>query len=159
MKRCPECRRDYYDDTLIYCLDDGNSLLDGPGSASEAATVNIESKPSDEEPRTLDLPVGGNAHRTGDIERPIFRKRLFWIVSLTSALIVLCLGVLIVYKSYPKNVQPTISSVAVLPLDNLSVSPQCGFASTMEGNLLSEQDQWRKLQLVVDTARKVWAHA
>ena len=32
MKRCPECRRDYYDDSLIYCLDDGNSLLDGPAS-------------------------------------------------------------------------------------------------------------------------------
>ncbi|MEO7658145.1 MAG: hypothetical protein ABIV48_00905, partial [Pyrinomonadaceae bacterium] len=32
MKRCPECRRDYYDDTLLYCLDDGNALLDGPAS-------------------------------------------------------------------------------------------------------------------------------
>src|SRR4051794_5707019 len=31
MKRCPECRRDYYDETLLYCLDDGSSLLDGPG--------------------------------------------------------------------------------------------------------------------------------
>ena len=31
MKRCPECRRDYYDDTLLYCLDDGNALLDDPG--------------------------------------------------------------------------------------------------------------------------------
>jgi len=31
MKRCPECRRDYYDDTLLYCLDDGNSLIDGKG--------------------------------------------------------------------------------------------------------------------------------
>lgn len=31
MKRCPECRRDYYDDTLLYCLDDGKSLLEGPG--------------------------------------------------------------------------------------------------------------------------------
>ncbi len=31
MKRCPECRRDYYDDTLLYCLDDGNALLEGPG--------------------------------------------------------------------------------------------------------------------------------
>ncbi len=29
MKRCPECRRDYYDDTLLYCLDDGNALLKG----------------------------------------------------------------------------------------------------------------------------------
>jgi 5-methyltetrahydropteroyltriglutamate--homocysteine methyltransferase len=46
-----------------------------------------------------------------------------------------------------------------VPLENLALSPQCGFASTMEGNLLSEQDQWRKLQLVVDTARKVWKDA
>ncbi|MBA2379023.1 MAG: alpha/beta hydrolase [Blastocatellia bacterium] len=30
MKRCPECRRDYYDDTLLYCLDDGSLLLLGP---------------------------------------------------------------------------------------------------------------------------------
>jgi 5-methyltetrahydropteroyltriglutamate--homocysteine methyltransferase len=46
-----------------------------------------------------------------------------------------------------------------VPLENLSLSPQCGFASTMEGNLLSEDEQWRKLQLVVDTARKVWKDA
>ncbi len=46
-----------------------------------------------------------------------------------------------------------------VPLENLAVSPQCGFASTMEGNLLSEDDQWRKLQLVVDTARRVWPDA
>jgi methionine synthase II (cobalamin-independent) len=46
-----------------------------------------------------------------------------------------------------------------VPLDNLALSPQCGFASTMEGNLVSEDDQWRKLQLVVDTARKVWTDA
>ena len=43
-----------------------------------------------------------------------------------------------------------------VPLENLAVSPQCGFASTLEGNLVSEQDQWRKLKLVVDTARQVW---
>lgn len=44
----------------------------------------------------------------------------------------------------------------VLPLEQLAVSPQCGFASTMEGNLLTEEDQWSKLQLVVDIAREVW---
>ncbi|MDR7486490.1 MAG: methionine synthase [Armatimonadota bacterium] len=43
-----------------------------------------------------------------------------------------------------------------VPLDRLAVSPQCGFASTMEGNLLSEDDQWAKLRLVVETAREVW---
>lgn len=32
MKRCPECRRDYYDDSLFYCLDDGRALLEGPAA-------------------------------------------------------------------------------------------------------------------------------
>jgi 5-methyltetrahydropteroyltriglutamate--homocysteine methyltransferase len=44
----------------------------------------------------------------------------------------------------------------VLSLEQLALSPQCGFASTMEGNLLKESDQWAKLQLVVETAREVW---
>jgi 5-methyltetrahydropteroyltriglutamate--homocysteine methyltransferase len=43
-----------------------------------------------------------------------------------------------------------------VPLENLALSPQCGFASTMEGNLLTEEEQWQKLKLVVDTAKKVW---
>ena len=45
------------------------------------------------------------------------------------------------------------------PLEDLALSPQCGFASTMEGNLLTEDDQWRKLELVVETARRVWGEA
>jgi 5-methyltetrahydropteroyltriglutamate--homocysteine methyltransferase len=45
------------------------------------------------------------------------------------------------------------------PLENLSLSPQCGFASTIVGNRLTEDEQWRKMQLVVDVARKVWGHA
>jgi 5-methyltetrahydropteroyltriglutamate--homocysteine methyltransferase len=44
----------------------------------------------------------------------------------------------------------------VLPLEQLALSPQCGFASTMEGNELTEADQWAKLKLVVETAREVW---
>jgi 5-methyltetrahydropteroyltriglutamate--homocysteine methyltransferase len=44
-----------------------------------------------------------------------------------------------------------------VPLENLALSPQCGFASTAEGNLLTEDDQWKKLRLVVETARKVWS--
>ncbi|MGD1212425.1 MAG: methionine synthase [Candidatus Acidiferrales bacterium] len=42
------------------------------------------------------------------------------------------------------------------PLENLTLSPQCGFASTAEGNLLTEDEQWAKMRLVVDTARRVW---
>jgi methionine synthase II (cobalamin-independent) len=43
-----------------------------------------------------------------------------------------------------------------VPLENLCLSPQCGFASTHHGNLLTEDEQWRKLELVVQTAREVW---
>lgn len=43
------------------------------------------------------------------------------------------------------------------PLENLTLSPQCGFASTAEGNLLTEEEQWAKLKLVVEIARRVWS--
>ena len=43
-----------------------------------------------------------------------------------------------------------------LPLENLAISPQCGFASTAPGNMLTWDEQRRKLELVVDTAWKVW---
>jgi 5-methyltetrahydropteroyltriglutamate--homocysteine methyltransferase len=41
-------------------------------------------------------------------------------------------------------------------LDQLCLSPQCGFASTVEGNALTEDEQWAKLRLVVDVAARVW---
>ena len=42
------------------------------------------------------------------------------------------------------------------PLDQLCLSPQCGFASTEEGNLLAEEEQWAKLGRCVEVAREVW---
>lgn len=43
-----------------------------------------------------------------------------------------------------------------VPLEQLCLSPQCGFSSTHEGNKVSEADQWAKLKLVVETAKEVW---
>lgn len=43
-----------------------------------------------------------------------------------------------------------------VPLERLALSPQCGFASTMEGNRISYEDQRRKLELVASVARAVW---
>jgi 5-methyltetrahydropteroyltriglutamate--homocysteine methyltransferase len=43
-----------------------------------------------------------------------------------------------------------------IPLDQLCLSPQCGFSSTVEGNVLSAAEQAAKLRLVVETARDVW---
>lgn len=43
-----------------------------------------------------------------------------------------------------------------LPLEQLAISPQCGFASSLRGNLLSEDEQFRKLEVMLEVARKVW---
>jgi 5-methyltetrahydropteroyltriglutamate--homocysteine methyltransferase len=46
-----------------------------------------------------------------------------------------------------------------VPLEQLALSPQCGFSSTVHGNDLTEDDQWRKLARVVEVAREVWGGA
>jgi len=42
------------------------------------------------------------------------------------------------------------------PLEQLCLSPQCGFASTEEGNVLTEEQQWAKLRMIVEIAGEVW---
>jgi 5-methyltetrahydropteroyltriglutamate--homocysteine methyltransferase len=57
----------------------------------------------------------------------------------------------------PKELVKRIEEASrYVPLENLALSPQCGFASTAEGNLITEDRQWTKLQLVADTARTIW---
>ena len=71
------------------------------------------------------------------------------------------------FRSQTVSKKPELESEALLkqrirkaeqfvPLDDLCLSPQCGFASTEEGNRLTAQDQWHKLKLVVDVANQVW---
>jgi 5-methyltetrahydropteroyltriglutamate--homocysteine methyltransferase len=42
------------------------------------------------------------------------------------------------------------------PIEQLCLSPQCGFSSTVEGNVLTEDEQWAKLRLIVEVAEEVW---
>jgi 5-methyltetrahydropteroyltriglutamate--homocysteine methyltransferase len=57
----------------------------------------------------------------------------------------------------PESVKHRIEAAARwAPLDQLALSPQCGFASTCEGNALSAEEQWRKLRLVSEVAKEVW---
>lgn len=86
MKRCPECRRDYYDDTLSFCLDDGIRLLEGPASGErflnpgEAPTkLNIE-----KDHVTAILPIGAQDY--GNNAR-LLSKRKIWILACLVALL------------------------------------------------------------------------
>jgi 5-methyltetrahydropteroyltriglutamate--homocysteine methyltransferase len=57
----------------------------------------------------------------------------------------------------PQTVKARIAEAAqFVSLDQICLSPQCGFASTEEGNSLTEEQQWAKLRLVVDIAKDVW---
>jgi 5-methyltetrahydropteroyltriglutamate--homocysteine methyltransferase len=44
-------------------------------------------------------------------------------------------------------------------IEQLCLSPQCGFASTEEGNILAEDEQWAKLEMIVEVARDVWGES
>ena len=57
----------------------------------------------------------------------------------------------------PDAVKARIEEAAKFaPLNQLCLSPQCGFASTEAGNTLAEEEQWAKMRMIVDIARDVW---
>src|SRR5688500_7125428 len=60
MKRCPECRRDYYDDSLLYCLEDGIALLQGAVSSPDEPSTAI----LDESMLVGEAPTHGQIHTT-----------------------------------------------------------------------------------------------
>ncbi|MBP7377107.1 MAG: tetratricopeptide repeat protein [Pyrinomonadaceae bacterium] len=127
MKRCPECRRDYYDDTLLYCLDDGNALLEGPATASsgdEPATAILHSTaaPGEAQTRAQIQMTDQTAilpGRTGDIvpEARGFDKRLLFA---PIALAVIVLGGFYGYRYLKPAAGGPINSIAVLPFENRS---------------------------------------
>jgi len=56
-----------------------------------------------------------------------------------------------------ENIKARIQEAAqFVPLEQLCLSPQCGFASTHHGNKLTEEEQWEKLKLIVDITKEIW---
>lgn len=59
-------------------------------------------------------------------------------------------------ESQEELLQRVDEAATYMPLENLCLSPQCGFSSTVHGNKVTEDQQWAKLELVQGTARKIW---
>ena len=147
MKRCPECRRDYLDETLVYCLDDGSRLLDGPregshGASSEQPTKNFE-------PPTQIFKR--DAEENGVAETAPKRTVLF--VSLGAILLAAIAGLgFYLYRPAPGRVNE-IRSVAVLPLENLSNdASQEFFADGMTEALISNLSRVGSIKVISRTS-------
>ncbi len=74
----------------------------------------------------------------------------------------LVLGVITSKNPQLEDIDPVISRIEeaakLIPLKNIGISTQCGFASTEEGNILTEEDEWKKLQLIKTITDKVWGN-
>jgi TolB-like protein len=127
MKRCPECRRDYFDDSLLYCLDDGAELLEGPASG---ASLNPE-------PRTAILHVTdtpGEAEtspliHTTQMPRSAVRGRRYGMsILLVAGSVIILLGAFFGYRYFSSS-SKRIDSIAVMPFVNESGNPDLEYLS------------------------------
>ncbi|MEO8574441.1 MAG: hypothetical protein ABI481_10765, partial [Pyrinomonadaceae bacterium] len=103
MKRCPECRRDYYDETLLYCLDDGTALLEGPSSGAgdlRTAILSGDDFPDEAKTQPLVSSTGGSSRSettTGRI--PAAHRSKTWIGVIVAIVIAVAAGLgFVIYK-------------------------------------------------------------
>ena len=127
MKRCPECRRDYYDDSLSYCLDDGTALLEGPSSVDDPATAILPGSAvnySDPVTRPLLHTTAAEAERATDISGETAHRsassqgKRGRIVAAAALAILISAGGFFGYRYLASPKTGEIRSIAVLPFQN-----------------------------------------
>ena len=146
MKRCPECRRDYFDDSLVYCLDDGARLLEGSGAGEEKTAILTGDRA---ELATKILPDDNVASR----ERSESSTRRTIILGLIGLIVVTALGVgSYLYWGRPASGEQ-FHSIAVLPFVNESGDPEAEYLSDgMAETLMNGLSQIPNLQVKARSA-------
>lgn len=133
MKRCPECRRDYYDETLMYCLDDGESLLNGPASDEPSTAI------------LADLPSEAPTKPQINTSRRSIDKRL---LAAPLLLAILAFGGFLGYRYFTSGSSRQINSIAVMPFVNDSGNPEFDYLSDgMTDTLIGSLNQLPNLSV------------
>ena len=146
MKRCPECRRDYYDDSLLYCLDDGSALLEGPASGNESATAILHdtSSPGDAVTRA-------QVHTTntpGFAGTPDVSKRGFPFKITIAGVVLAALAAIGYFGFLARPASGQIESIAVMPFVNASGSADIEYLSDgMTESLMNSLSQLPNLSV------------
>lgn len=144
MKRCPECRKDYLDDSLLYCLDDGSALVQGP-VADEPVTAILSGDRGSDENLTETLEANGGTNEV-TLRLPAFfsRKWLPWL--LAGVLLIGCvvLGVMYVRR-------PVLTAKPV----RLFVNPP-EKATRFDRPRLSPDNRTLAFVAVVEGQRQIW---
>jgi TolB-like protein len=151
MKRCPECQRPYDDETLKYCLDDGTSLVYGPGSG-DSRTELLSPAHIDREAPTRDLSEHGGLNNTsiGTTERTVrFLNRLSMRLWLLLGLTVVLIGSgYFVYRQLVGSPNKQVESIAVMPFINQSGNSDLEYLSDgMTETLISSLSQIPRLNV------------
>ena len=130
MKRCPECRRDYHDNSLSYCLDDGAVLLDGPLLQAEPATAILSDAPQTSEPATRTFDTSARADTSADLPaaRTSMNKRspLAAVIGLVVLIVLIGIGS---YMYLGRASSERIGSIAVMPFENRSGNSDTDYLS------------------------------
>src|ERR1043165_5779546 len=129
MERCPECGRDYNDDSMSFCLDDGAELLFGPGSTSEPQTAILHTTDAPSEAATR-AQIHTTAAEPQDDPARLTKKQSF---SARQIVIAAVIGLVVLgggYLGYRQlSVSRPISSIAVMPFVNDSGNADLDYLS------------------------------
>ena len=135
MKRCPECRRDYYDDSLLFCLEDGSALVQGSVPVGGAASDEPQTAILHEAASPAEAATRAQIHLTnktavlpvGKADAATTRKFDMRLLALPMLLVVVIFAGYAGYRYFTSNKQ--IESIAVMPFVNESGSADIEYLS------------------------------
>ena len=156
MKRCPECQRSYDDETLKYCLDDGASLVYGPGSGDDATAILTPAYVGGEAPTqhlSRQSLLNHDASKTTEHKSTFWNRpsgRAWFFVGL--AILALAGGYL-AYRQLTTSTNKQVDSIAVMPFINETGNADLEYLSDgMTETLISSLSQIPKLNVKARTS-------